>query len=157
MVACASYGNPQITFEFQGEQIGDFDGSGTHDAPDIDILSMAVVDLSAAESFDLTHDEILDDADRIGWIEERVGTVPGDANINRAVGFADFLALSGSIGEAAGWANGDFDGDNRVLFSDFLLLSQYSGQSAELVSSVPGPGSQRVFAFGMVVVVTVVR
>ncbi len=51
--------------------------------------------------------------------------IPGDANRDGEVTFADFLILSSNFGKQvdAVWADGDFDGDGMVSFADFLILS----------------------------------
>lgn len=51
--------------------------------------------------------------------------LPGDANGDRVVDFADFLVLAQNFGkvEDAIFAEGDFDGNGAVNFQDFLLLA----------------------------------
>ena len=128
------------SFTFLLELIGDFDQSGVLDAPDIDLLSQRVVRGEYDAVFDLNQDTELTGNDRWVWIEELVGTVPGDADLNGAVEFADFLRLSSAFGvEDAGWADGDFDGDGQVQFADFLVLSQNFGHSGTEVANVPEP------------------
>ena len=56
--------------------------------------------------------------------------LPGDANGDNSVTFADFLILSSNFGRIdAVFADGDFDGDTNVSFADFLILSQNFGIS----------------------------
>jgi hypothetical protein len=152
----ARYGSQSITFKFMVDLIGDFDESGYLDAPDIDSLSEAVAAFDPndplLEQFDLTHDDVLDSADRSWWIAELVGTVPGDADLNRAVEFVDFLALANGFGAVAGWAQGDFDGDSSVQFADFLLLSQNFGQRTEQTASVPEPAAYWILFTGFMCV-----
>ena len=137
-----TYGSDIVTFQFSLDLIGDFDESGILDAPDIDALSEQVSMGDYDIEFDLNDDEVLSELDREFWIKELVGTLTGDADLNGAVEFADFLSLSSSFGEKAGWANGDFDGDQRVQFADFLLLSQSFGQTTQEIATVPeGSGS----------------
>ena len=58
--------------------------------------------------------------------------IPGDANEDGKVEFADFLILSKNFGKQsdAVWADGDFDDDGKVVFADFLLLSANFGRKA---------------------------
>ena len=57
--------------------------------------------------------------------------LPGDADENGIVEFADFLALSSNFGkENAEWKDGDFDGNGIVEFADFLALSTNFGKTA---------------------------
>jgi hypothetical protein len=126
--------------------VGDFDDSGTLDAADIDILSGRVHAATYDAAFDLTNDNMLNDADRLMWIEELAGTLVGDADLNRNVEFADFLALAQRFNAAGGWADGDFDGNGEVQFGDFLALSQNFGLSSsmEMAASVPEPSCPSV-------------
>lgn len=59
--------------------------------------------------------------------------LPGDANRDGAVSFADFLVLSAHFGtsgtDSLGGQQGDFDGDAAVGFSDFLVLAANFGES----------------------------
>jgi len=142
------YGSDVVTFRFDLELIGDFDESGFLDAADIDILSAQVRAQEYGVEFDLSNDEELSDLDREFWIAQLVGTLPGDADLNGAVEFADFLSLSSSFGKETGWADGDFDGDQRVQFADFLLLSQNFGQARQQVTNVPEGSCSLLLAFG---------
>jgi hypothetical protein len=56
--------------------------------------------------------------------------MPGDANRDGVVNFADFTALSNHYGQSnAGWTGGDFNADGAVNFADFTLLSNNYGRS----------------------------
>ena len=125
---------------------GDFDESGSLDAADIDILSGKVRTATYDVVFDLTNDNMLNDTDRQMWIEELAGTLVGDADLNRIVEFADFLAVAQGFGAAGGWADGDFDGNGEVQFGDFLALSQNFGLSSSMgmAASVPEPSCPSV-------------
>ena len=58
--------------------------------------------------------------------EPQEDPIPGDANTDGTVNFADFLILSRNYGknEDVAFADGDFNGDGMINFTDFLLLSQ---------------------------------
>jgi len=58
------------------------------------------------------------------------GRLPGDANSDKAVDFADFIVLSENFGKQkdAVFADGDFDDDGTVGFLDFLILAKNFGQ-----------------------------
>ena len=60
-------------------------------------------------------------------------SIPGDADGNGIVEFADFLILSSNFGRADGVTrgDGDFDGSGVVDFADFLVLSANYGRQAE--------------------------
>ncbi len=70
--------------------------------------------------------------------------VPGDANRDGKVDFADYVSLELGFGYSGGWAEGDFNGDGRVNFKDYIILEAHFGQS----SSVPEPATLGLLAFG---------
>ena len=58
--------------------------------------------------------------------------VPGDANLDGTVNFADLLTLAQNYGQPnENWQHGDFNDDGTVNFSDLLILAQHYGQSLE--------------------------
>lgn len=122
---------------------GDFNGDGSIDAADIDLL-LDVVRLPQFASchFDLVGDDGIDGAD-LDAVIAAAGGVLGDADLDGVVGFSDFLALSRSFGNVGTtWSDGDFDGDDQVTFADFLILSQGFGSVVEAGGSaepVPEP------------------
>jgi hypothetical protein len=112
----------------------------TLDAVYIDALSAEVRAGTNDPLFDLNGDGFVDDSDRTTWVRDVAGTFFGDADLNKEVDFADFLALSDAFGGEGGWANGDFDGNGNVDFPDFLALSANFGRDADAaVSAVPEP------------------
>ena len=57
-------------------------------------------------------------------------TLPGDANLNGAVDFNDFLVLQNNFGAPnTSFAQGNFNGDGLTDFNDFLILQNNFGQS----------------------------
>ena len=63
--------------------------------------------------------------------------IPGDADGDGQVAFADFLLLSANFGKKdATPSEGDFNGDSEVNFADFLILSKNFGKKG---SVEPGP------------------
>jgi hypothetical protein len=69
--------------------------------------------------------------------------VPGDANLDGKVSFADYLALESNFGKTGmGWMDGDFNGDQKVSFADYLILEAGFGKSA------PEPASLAMLALG---------
>ena len=120
--------------------VGDFNADGFLTAADVDLLSLAIASGSNGPSFDLTDDQLVSPQDRTKWVEELAETFFGDADLDGAVQFSDFLALSSAFGQAGGWAQGDFDGDGQIQFSDFLTLSSNFGMGSNTAASVPEPG-----------------
>ena len=104
---------------------GDFDGNGTVDADDIDILcdNLNSTDLF----FDLTGDNLVDELDLDELVLVILGTAYGDANLDKKVDFLDFSALSSNFQGTGGWADGNFNCDTLVDFLDFSTLSSNFG------------------------------
>lgn len=121
---------------------GDFDGDGLLTAADIDLLSKEVGRLDNVPTFDLNGDEVIDATDRAIWITDLAMTFTGDADLNGAVQFADFLALAEGFNQEGGWADGDFDGSGVVQFPDFLQLSENFGKGQPGPAAVPEPASR---------------
>jgi len=55
--------------------------------------------------------------------------LPGDANRDGAVGFADLLTLAQHYGQTGTRDQGDFNADGRIAFDDLLILAQHYGQA----------------------------
>ena len=129
---------------------GDFNGDGLLDALDIDLLGAEVGGTDV--TFDVTSDGVIDNLDREHWVRVLKMTQFGDADMNGAVEFSDFLTLSSGFGGDGGWADGDFDGSGDVGFADFLMLSNNFGSNSAAaigVSSVPEPTSGMMATFAL--------
>ena len=127
---------------------GDFNGNGSLDAADIDLLSAQIRGGSSDGIYDLNSDGNVNFDDHDYWVRDVFGTFPGDADLNKEVGFADFLALANSFGQTGGWAEGEFNGDGTIRFDDFVTLAQNfrlsaaaSAEPTTFASSVPEPSS----------------
>ena len=129
---------------------GDFDTDKAFTAMDIDLLSAAVLDGNDDAMFDLNSDGEVSQLDRNIWVTDIAGTFFGDADFNKAVEFADFLAISVNFGSDGGWSKGDFDGSGDVQFPDFLLLSSNFGKSATAGAVVPEPNVAMLLLVGLV-------
>jgi fibronectin type 3 domain-containing protein len=66
--------------------------------------------------------------------------VPGDANDDGSVGFADLVAVAQNYGTATGatWAMGDFTGDGAVDFADLVIVAQNYGSAT---TAPPAPAA----------------
>lgn len=136
--------------ELDAGLVGDFNDNELIDAGDIDLLSMNVGMHELAGTYDLNDDALVDEADRVVWIEDIAMTATGDANLDGEVEFGDFLTLSANFGGPGGWADGDFDGSGDIQFADFLQLSGNFGFEAS-TQAVPEPNSATLALMGMAV------
>ena len=127
--------------------LGDVNGSGVVDVRDVAAICSGLG--SADDRYEFTDDDTITVADAHAFVEQRLGTIPGDANLDGDVNFDDFLLLSANFGrDFRDWQRGDFDCDQRVDFPDFLILSEHfgmsaaaSGANASQTASVPEPSS----------------
>lgn len=90
-----------------------------------------------------------------GALEPIPALLPGDANRDGRVDFADLLVLGQHYGQSgATWSTGDFNADGAVGFDDLLLLAQYYGQTAAAVepAAVPEATALLPAVFSMTVV-----
>lgn len=131
--------------------LGDFNGDGVLSAADIDLLSLEVVAGTNNVAFDLTGDRQVDELDRATWVNDLVGTLFGDADLDGTVQFPDFVSLSSTFGMPGGWSKGDFDGNGMVQFADFIQLSNHFGMGeAFVVATVPEPMDALSVMFTMI-------
>ena len=79
-------------------------------------------------------------------------TLFGDANLDRAVDFSDFLILSTGFEQAGGWASGDFNATLDTTFDDFLLLSNNFGSATKTAAAVPEPSALLLAVLALLVV-----
>ena len=110
---------------------GDFNSDGTIDVADIDLICEAVHDGNNAAFFDLTGDGLVDSADMDEMILNVVGTLHGDANLDRVVDISDFNVWNANkFSTDRGWSGGDFNCDGVTDISDFNVWNSNKFQSA---------------------------
>jgi hypothetical protein len=83
--------------------------------------------------------------------EQAQNQIPGDANGDGKVNFADLLILAQNYGKTSGamFSTGDFNNDGGVGFDDLLILAQHYGfgTGAQAVA-VPEPSSAALLLVG---------
>jgi hypothetical protein len=133
-----------------GADPGDFDANGALDAADIDQLSAAVRDGTNVADFDVTGDGLVNQADRIAWVESLKNTYFGDANLDGEFNSGDLVAVftvgqyEDTIEGNSGWAQGDWNGDTEFNSSDFVTAFSAGGYEQGprgAVASVPEPAT----------------
>ena len=127
---------------------GDFNGNGTHDAEDIDLLYAESASGSPDPSYDLSGDGLVDQADVDVLIRDLMGTEYGDANLDRAVDGAD-LSLMGAkwLQSGYGWGDGNFSGDAAVDGADLSLMGAKWLWEAP-VGAMPEPATLTLLTIG---------
>jgi hypothetical protein len=83
--------------------------------------------------------------------------VPGDANADGTVNFADLLILAQHYGlKNQNYMTGDFNGDFSVGFDDLLFLAQHYGQTSAAATS-PAPEPSALTALGLLAIAITAR
>ena len=101
---------------------GDVDGDGVVRASDVDAFCSAV--RAKNPWFDLTQDQALDNDDLLAFLQDVLGTSPGDANLDGQFNSSDLLLvfIAGTYEDAtpgnATWSTGDWDCDTESSSSD---------------------------------------
>ncbi|MCA9200625.1 MAG: hypothetical protein KDA87_23960 [Planctomycetales bacterium] len=102
-------------------------------ASDIDLLSAAVRNENPSPEFDLNSDGLVNDDDRIYWIQDLMNTWVGDANLDGEFSSSDLVEVfvagqyEDGVGENSGWAQGDWSGDAEFDTNDFVVAFQDGG------------------------------
>ncbi len=128
---------------------GDYNSDGVVDTDDADLQAQAMntptPDLGI---FDENGDGMVDDGDRIIWVQDHANTWFGDANFDGVFSTDDLVAVFAAgkyeTSQAAVWAEGDWTGD--LVFDSGDLVAAFSDGGFELgprgaVSAVPEPSA----------------
>ena len=133
----------------------DFDGSGSLDLADINLLASEIRAGTDDLSFDLNSDSRVDLEDLDSWITDQKRTWRGDSNLDGEFNSSDFVAVF-TVGkyekdEPATWAEGDWNADGRFNSSDFVSAFAFGGyeQGPLRASAVPEPTGIALLVSGM--------
>ena len=127
---------------------GDFNSDCAIDQIDIDLLRLAVINMTSDPDFNVDGIGVFnipDAADFDHMITVILATGFGDGDLNQIVNFADFVQLSNNFNlSQTGWLEGNYNLDENTNFEDFVLMSNnfnmvFSSGSNE--SAVPEPVS----------------
>ncbi len=136
---------------------GDFNGSDTLDAGDIDLLSEQVALGENNRVYDLNEDAMVDEKDRIHLVHDLLNTYFGDSDLDGEFNSTDlvevFRAGKYELDVNAGWAEGDWTGDRRFDSGDLVAAFADGGYEAGVrasVDAVPEPTCAVLLVFGAV-------
>ncbi len=140
--------NDEIDNLSGGGVVGDFNGNGTLDLADVNLLLGGIA--SGTGNFDLNNDAKVDAADLTVWTRDLKKTWIGDANLDGEFNSSDFVLVfqKGEYEDAtagnSGWDEGDWNGDLEFTSGDFVAAFQEGGYEQgprPAVAAVPEPAS----------------
>ncbi|MEZ6115900.1 MAG: choice-of-anchor B family protein [Pirellulaceae bacterium] len=139
---------------------GDYNGNGTLDSGDLDLLSSAIRNAAELSAADLNEDGTLDRLDRTAWVHEIAQTVFGDADLNGRFDSSDLTAIfqageyEDTVLANSTWATGDWNGDGDFDSSDLILALQDGGFQfdATSVHAVPEPSKLNSVCWALVII-----
>ena len=109
--------------------------------PNPSLDEQPVLDANGDGMLTIADADLLCGTDALDDLLMEIGSLPGDADGDGTVQFADFLTLSARFGEEGTYTQGDFDCNGTLGFSDFLILSANFGQSGGTAAAVPEPAA----------------
>ncbi|MCA9212400.1 MAG: hypothetical protein KDB27_05010 [Planctomycetales bacterium] len=123
----------------------DFDGDGTLDIDDINMLTEETASGANTASFDLTGDSIVNQSDIAAWLDER-NTWVGDSNLDGEFNSTDFVVVftaneyEDAVDGNSNWSEGDWNGDGDFDSSDFVAAFTAGGyEKGVRPAAVPEP------------------
>ena len=150
--ASEAAGGIPVQIDVQGSVLatylqGDFNENRILDAGDIDLIATAISDENDDSIYDLTRNGIVDEADRVYLVQDRLQTSFGDANLDGQFNSVDFVVVfqrgqyEDEVPLNSGWADGDWNGDAEFNSSDLVVAFQGGGWSnqANTGALVPEP------------------
>ncbi len=133
---------------------GDYNSDGVVDTADIDLQAIAMADaMPDLGTYDENGDGLVNDEDRIIWVQDHAKTWFGDSNFDGVFSTDDLVAVFAAgkyeTTNAANWSEGDWTGDQ--VFDSGDLVAAFSDGGFELgprpaVASVPEPAGLTLLA-----------
>ena len=138
---------------------GDYNGNGTLEAEDIDILTGAIQAGINPPGFDLNGDGVLDGTDREVWVNEIRNTYFGDSNLDGEFNSSDFVFVFSAgqyeddVDGNSTWESGDWNGDGEFSSTDFVLAFQSDAyEKGPRPAAVPEPRGIALLFVGLLAV-----
>ena len=142
---------------------GDFDGNGTLDARDIDLLTEAVLQNSTDSQFDLNTDASVDKNDRRYWVTVLRETYFGDSNLDGEFNSEDIVGVFQAgeyedlIEGNSVWSTGDWNGDTEFTNEDIVVAFIDGGyeRGPRAMAVVPEPNGMLLVLVGATLVMAI--
>jgi hypothetical protein len=136
---------------------GDFDEDLQLTVDDIDRLSQRVRQGAYAPRYDVNFDNVVDQLDRVKWVERLADTYFGDSNLDGVFDTADMVEVfqagqyEDAVARNSSWATGDWDGDGDFGTGDLVLAFSAGGyeRGPRATQAVPEPRGLAVLLLGM--------
>ena len=118
------------------ELSGDFNGDGTLDAGDINLLFAEIRNGTNDATYDLNGDSLVNTADRDVLVKTLIGADYGDANLDGVFDSNDLVTIfiagefEDGVALNSGWETGDWDGDGDFGSGDLVIAFQDGGYAA---------------------------
>lgn len=120
----------EASFVHSSNQNGDLNGDSYVDQSDIDALHRAINSDAMDLFYDLDDNMKVDASDVAFLVENILGTVVGDANLDGNVDALDLnvLGVNWQRADGTGWSTGDFNGDGVVEEVDLNQIDRHWGR-----------------------------
>lgn len=137
-----------------GGLTGDYNGNGSIDAADLDLLAQYVRTNNSRG--DLNGDGSVNETDRSRWVETIQKSYFGDSNFDGQFSSSDFVAVFTSgkyeTGQSANYAEGDWNGDGFFTSADFVTAFAAGGYELgprAATAAVPEPATMSLLLLGL--------
>ena len=139
---------------------GDFNANGVLDGDDIEALSAAVRDGATDSQWDVDGNSLVNNDDRLFWVNDLKMTYLGDSNLDGEFNSSDFVAVfakgqyEDAIPNNSTWSDGDWNGDSDFDSSDFVAAfaagGYEKGARVPAAALVPEPASATGLLLGII-------
>lgn len=137
-----------------GGLTGDYNGNGSIDAGDLDLLAQYV--RTNDTRGDLNSDGSVNETDRSRWVETIQKSYFGDSNFDGQFSSSDFVAVFTAgkyeTGATASYAEGDWNGDGLFTSADFVTAFAAGGYELgprAATAAVPEPATMSLLLLGL--------
>ena len=128
-------------------KVGDYNENGLLDTGDLDLQASEGI-AGGDLSYDLNSDGVVNEADRVVWVNDLKNTWMGDADLNGEFDSGDLVAVFAEAkyetGEAANWAQGDWNGDQIFGSGDLVAAFSNAGYDTGPRPGGPNPATAMV-------------